>query len=171
MQRIVFLDVDGPLINTPMFYVDLQCSLKRTVFNTQAIGYVIQLCKIADAKIVMNSTHNTHMINDPLTAKERSIKDDMIYWKVPAELFHENYHTEYPFPRGRKFSDHSTRNRMLSIENWMDDNEEVDWIAFDDEKFTDDFRLILIDFERGIDHAAYKKALKFWELKEPDIFI
>jgi hypothetical protein len=141
-QKVVFLDVDGPLINTPMFYLDPQCSIKRTTVNTQAVAYVKRLCKLTGAKVVMNTTHNAHVMDG------RSVKDDLVRWGMPEDYFHMNWRTDYPSYR-----------RGLCVENWLKANG-ADWVAFDDDKFTDDPRLVLIDFDLGVDKAAFNKALK-----------
>jgi hypothetical protein len=160
LQRIIFLDIDGPIINTPCYYLDSEASMQRTVMNTQALGYVVRLAKIGNAKIVTNSSHNYADVGC------RTLKDDLIKWGIKEEYFHKNWRTEYPNPKTGKFSASSANRRMIAIENWQDDNGEADWVAFDDENFTDNKRLILIDFDRGIDYSAYRKAAKVWHFRQ-----
>ena len=98
MNKVIFLDIDGPIINTPMYFLDPNCSVHRTQMNTQAIAYVVKLASFAGAKIVCNSTHNTHDIENPLTGKLTNVKEDLIYWGVPLNLFHDDWKTTYPYP-------------------------------------------------------------------------
>lgn len=165
MQKIIFIDIDGPIINTPIYSVDPRCSMERSTMNTQAIGYICELVKLSDAKIVTNSTHNTHDVEDLLTGEKRTLKQDLIKWGLKEEWFHENWHTSYPFPNGSRFSEHTSHRRMKAIDEWQEVNGEVDWVCFDDEPFTEDPRLVVIDFERGIDFDAFSVALKQWNLK------
>lgn len=165
MQKIIFIDIDGPIINTPLYSLDAGCSVNRSTMNTQALGYICELVSISGAKIVTNSTHNTHDVEDLLTGTKRSLKDDLVYWGLEEEWFHENWHTSYPFPNGAKFSEYSSHRRMKAIDEWQEANGEVDWVCFDDEPFTENPRLIVIDFELGIDFAAFQAALNVWNLK------
>lgn len=154
-NRIIFLDVDGPIINTPCYFINHMASMERRVLNTQAIGYVIDVAKQANALVVMNTTHNTFDIEDEITGKMRTVKDDMIYWGMPEELFHSDWKTEYPNPIGAKMSENR---RLFAVKKWLAKNGPYDWIAFDDEYFTSDPNLILINFDWGVDHEAHKKS-------------
>lgn len=163
MDKAIFIDIDGPIINTPMYFLDPNCSLKRSVMNTQAIAYVVKLASFSGAKIVCNTTHNTHDIEDPLTGKVTNVKEDLIYWGIPPDLFHEDWMTTYPYP---EYEEYGTHRRLRAIKEWMVKNGEVDWVAFDDDNFTDSEKLILIDFDRGIDYDAFRQAIKVWGLED-----
>jgi hypothetical protein len=178
-QRILFIDIDGPVINTPMFYLDSNCSMGRTQMNTQALAYVVRLCKIAGAKIVTNSTHNTHNLTDPLTGSVRTLKDDLIRWGVPKDLFHDRWRTNYPGYRGRLSAIQDWINDVSDevnadappVDNINDTYSNIDWVCFDDEKFTNSNRLIVIDYDKGIDYAAYRKAAKVWGFRNDPIWV
>jgi len=145
MQKILFLDVDGPLIPSGMYVINKMCSFERTC-SPIAVAIVNKLCKNAEASIVLNSTHNI----DGEKAKEELIREGLV-----ASYFHESWKTAYP----NKFSGGS---RMECIEEWIEDHGEADWIAFDDSHFTDDERLILIDFDVGITLRHYNMAGEIW---------
>jgi hypothetical protein len=166
LQRIVFLDIDGPIINTPMFYLDPGASMLRAALNTQAIAYVKRLCKIANARLVTNSSHNYAVVDDPLTGAVRNLRQDLVTWGMPPDLFHVDWRTEYPNPSGAT----DTTRRLKAIQNWQDANGEADWVCFDDENFTNDKRLIRIDFDAGIDYAAYRKASKVWGFRKDPLW-
>lgn len=158
MQRIIFLDIDGPIINTPMFFIRHDCSITRSAMNTQAIAFVVEIARVAKARIVTNSTHNTHDVDG------KNLRFDLVEVGVPDELFHEQWRTKYPDYWGG-------HGRLRAIHDWMEENGEADWIAFDDASFTDSERLILVDFDRGIDWDCYQKARKYWRLPENRIIV
>jgi len=162
MEKIIFVDVDGPLINTPCYFVDTMASIERKVFNTQSLGYLIELARVAAAKIVTNSTHNNFEVHRGEV--DFTLKDDMVRWGVPEEFFHSDWRTTYPYPPESKFSSSSAQRRLYAISLWQEKNGNVDWIAFDDDIFTTDPRLIPIDFLKGIDYDAYHKARSFWNI-------
>lgn len=160
MQKIIFLDIDGPVINTPCYWVDAYASLQRSVMNTQSIGIVNHLSKLSGAKIVTNSTHNN------ITVREtgRTLRQDLIKWGLKEEHLHENWHSTMPWSRGRVSAESRSR-RMWGIDDWIEHNGEADWICFDDEPFTENPRLFVIDFDRGIDYDVYLRVCTFWGME------
>ena len=153
LNKVMFVDVDGPLINTNMFILGHDASMNRAWFNTMSLAYVKRIYEETGALVVMNSTHNTHDIG------QRTVKYDLLQWGWPEQMFHADWHTMYPFPTGTRFSDYSANRRQMAIDEWLEKNGEHDWIAFDDEPFTKDPRLIHIDFDRGIDLQSYRDGL------------
>ncbi len=152
--KVLFLDVDGPLINTPIFYLDRQCSLQRTRVNTQALAYCKRLLELTKAKLVMNTTHNNFDVEG------RSVKDDLVRWGMPVEYFHDDWRTNYPNTR-----------RASAVTNWLAAHGDPDWVAFDDDRFTNDPRLVWIDFDLGVDKATFNKALKHFGHREDSFFV
>lgn len=163
MQKIIFLDIDGPVINTPCYWVDWQASLERTVMNTQAIGILNRLCTLSGAYVVTNSTHNNVTVQNG-----NDLRQSLIEWGLFESHIHKNWRTTMPWPYGR-LSASSRSRRMWGIEDWMEDNGEADWICFDDEPFTDNPRLFVIDFDRGIDYDTYLDVCKYWEIDRTGI--
>lgn len=163
-QRVVFLDIDGPVIPTPMYFIDGMCSFDRSVVSTISIGWLRHLLKLSNAKIVCNSAHNYHEtdVHDPIKPS-RDLKDDLIKHGIPEQYFHQDWRTKFPNPTVIKMSDHRSR-RIIAIEEWLRDNGDADWVGFDDEPYTTDKRLVHIDFDRGIDVDAFKKACEVWNL-------
>ena len=162
MQRIIFLDIDGPVINTPCYWVDTEASLQRSVMNTQAIGILNKLAKLSGARIVTNSTHNNH----PVRETGRSLKDDLIKWGLKEEFLHENWRTTFPWPDLESDPLFPTHRRLRGIMEWEIANGIADWIAFDDEPFVDasDTRLFVINFDYGIDYSVFLKVCEYWQL-------
>lgn len=168
-QRIIFLDVDGPLIPTPLYYLDPNVSMRRSIFSTTAVGLVVKLARDAGAKIVFNSTHNDHDYRDALTANVRTLRADAIRHKIPAELIHEDWRTGFPNRIQRKFSEASGPVRLRAIEEWISRNGETEWIVFDDEPIASD-RAIVVNFDHGITVDDYLKARELFGLSTPSIW-
>lgn len=169
MQRIMFLDIDGPVINTPCYWVDSMASLHRAVMNTQAIGILNKLAQLASAKIVTNSTHNHFTVRET----GRTLKNDLVKWGLKEIYLHENWCTSFPWPDLESDPLHPTHRRLRGIMEWETANGQADWIAFDDEPFVDesDGRLMHIDFDRGIDYDVFLKVCAYWNLNPKAIII
>lgn len=156
MNRIIFLDIDGPMIPSSMYFIDRNASWNRTI-SPVGVAIVNRLVEESGAKIVTNSSHNNLVIE----STGADLRADLIRAGIPEASFHEDWRTKYPFV-GRLTEDDS--NRMVAIREWMQRNGEADWIAFDDVKFTTDNRLILVDFDSGITTREFNKAADLWKL-------
>lgn len=156
-KRIIFLDIDGPVIPSGMFLVDKDASANRT-FSLSAIAVLRHILKVTGAKLVTNSSHNTY------GRKGFSLQDDLLSAGIPHDVFHDTWRTEYP-------NDHENggiRDRMEAIDHWINQNDDghgVDWLAFDDYRFTMDPRLILIDFDVGLTPKDLDRVRDAW----PDV--
>jgi len=151
MQKIIFLDIDGPIINRGCYGIDISCSLLRSVMNQSAIGFINILCDKLRAKVVTNSTHSPHIVEG------KDLRASLIHHGMKEKYFHENWRTRYPL----KLSG-VERHREEAINLWQEENGKADWIAFDDSVFTKDPRLIVVDFNEGICYDHFKKALAFF---------
>lgn len=157
-NKIIFLDQDGPTIPGSMFVFHSNPSFKR-IFSPVCIGIVKKLCELSGAKIVCNSSHNTHL--NFFSDEPTSLKDDLMSAGIPQDMFHHEWRTKFPV----------ICNRMIAIQDWLENNDlHADWIAFDDEKFTDNERLIHVDFSSGITIDHFNKACKFWGIASKFIF-
>ena len=157
MQRIIFLDIDGPVIPLPLYNLNGHVSHERSHVSTCAIGLLTKMCQDHGALIVTNTAHNGHVRGGVV-----DLKTDLINHGLKPEFFHEKWHTNF------NIEDWNGRitDRMLAINHWMAENGEVDWVCFDDIQFTQDKRLVLIDFYLGIDYNSYKQALGVWKIAQ-----
>lgn len=160
LPRLIFLDVDGPLISTSCYTLNINASIGRKMFNTNALGWVIALAKKTDARIVMNTSHNYH-----LTARG-NVKEDLIHWGIEEKIFHPDWRTKYGADYDRDEDAQIVNSRIGAINDWMKRNGEHDWLCFDDANFTEDPRLIVVNFDDGITYSHYRKALKVWKYQE-----
>jgi hypothetical protein len=149
MNNIVFLDIDGPIIPTPLYYLDSSCSLKRSRMDHSALGWIVFVLKAANAKLVTNSSHNYHIVDE---LDHRDLRSDLIAHGIPKELFHENWRT--------RFGSWGSRSRMMTIVEWIEENACDNWVVFDDVEVTDNGKQVLIDFNKGICRDDAYKALE-----------
>jgi hypothetical protein len=156
LKKIIFLDIDGPVIpghlgdRTNIHWI----SMARSRFDIGAIERLNRLCEFTGARIVTNSMQNHVEI------KNHSLQDDLVNWGVKRENFHSVWRTV--FPDVDYAADPNPRRgwgRWLGIKHWQKQNGTVNWICYDDRHWTDDPRLILIDFEKGITQSDYERGL------------
>lgn len=154
LQKIVFLDIDGPMIPSYVYLKNLNCSMsdERREFCIYCVLAINRLCEQTDAKIVFNTYHNRHY-----PTQVGTIRDDAIANGVLERHIHEEWKTEYP----------NTHNRYDAICNWIRKNGEADWIAIDDADFTDraGARQILIDPHQGFNIPAFNVAADLFKTK------
>jgi hypothetical protein len=148
-NRVVFLDIDGPMIPYSMFLVDRMASYNR-VFPAITVAVIREVCERGDAKVVFNTTHNTPFDGVP------DIDVAMVNAGFPREMIHADMKTQYPqIPRG------------LAVTEWLRRHPEVtDWIAFDDVKFTDADNLIWINPDAGLHLEHLNVALDRWNCSQ-----
>lgn len=159
-MKIVFLDMDGPVITTPHFMINSMCSMHRTVMSTNAIGWLNALCRDADAKLVTNSMHNFH------DSPNGDLRSDLIRHGLHAPFIHDVWRTSFP---GTQKLSGTTLSRMAAIEEWLETHGPADWVAFDDEFFTSDPRLVHIKNSDGILSEHYEKAMAILDVSKPGI--
>lgn len=141
MSKVVFLDIDGPMIPSTMFLVDRMCSFHR-VFPPTTVAVVNELCARTGAKIVFNTTHNLPLDDIP------DIEVALCNQGLLSEHLHPtDCHTKYPDIQ-----------RADAVKEWLARHPEVsEWVALDDVKFTTDERLIFVNSDAGL-HVGHLNA-------------
>jgi len=149
MNRVIFLDIDGPIIPYSMFLVDRMASFNR-IIPPITVAVVREICKRADAKVVFNTTHNT-----PFDGVD-DIEIALVKAGLPEDYIHPDMKTRYPqIPRDQ------------AVLEWLSRHPETeDWIAFDDVKFTEKDNLIWIDPDAGLHLTHLNKALDRWQCSQ-----
>lgn len=141
---IVFLDVDGPVIPSTQLLVDPMSAYDRVVPRT-TVAVLNRLCERTGALIVVNSTHSVHWDWAP----------DIVDAMVAAGLDRDHVH---PFHDRTRYPDCA---RPQAVEEWLAEHPEVeDWVAFDDDRFTRDPRLIWVDPHTGLCLPHLNEALE-----------
>lgn len=152
MNKIVFLDIDGPVI-------DINCSViqseLRLVHNPKSIEMLNKLCDRSGAKIVTNSMHN---YNEPYG---ETLREDLIMWGVHEDHFHDSWRTVFPaIDYSKVESPVRGIGRLIAIQEWLKENGNHKWVAFDDRKFTDLKNLVHISDGLGIRENHVEQALE-----------
>lgn len=142
--KIIFLDIDGPMIPSYMYLIDAMCSFNR-IFPQGPIAVLNRLCKETGAKIVFNTTHNSPWKDVPdieVAIVNHSLNPDYLY---TDDL--KTYYPQYP--------------RDLAVKDWLRRHPDVtDWVALDDVRFTEDERLIWIDPDAGLHLGHLNRAVE-----------
>lgn len=133
-MKIIFLDIDGPMIPSSMLLHDRMASFNRK-FPVTTIAVLNKLCEVSGAKVVFNTTHNIPMdgvADIEYALMEHGVKSEYLFWN--------DLKTEYPsLPRDE------------AVKSWLRRHQEVEeWVALDDARFTEDERLIWVDPDTGI---------------------
>jgi hypothetical protein len=148
MQKLIFLDIDGPMIPSGMSLIHPHASWKR-MLSPICVAVLKEMLKKSDAYLVTNSTHNVDLNGEP------SIRDVLISYGIPDEAFHRNWKTDYP-----------DVSRDVAVKKWLAENGEYDWIALDDARFMEDTRVVYVDFDTGLTPAHYNEVAEMWGLPE-----
>ena len=147
-MKILFLDVDGPLIPARMYYNNLKSAQYwdgTWKYDPVAVDMIKALLeKYPDLRLVYNSSHNNdgkaHMLSQALNNGFKS-----------TDLHESDWITEFPL---------TTLRRMDAISKWLTEHSGVTkWAVFDDAKL-DHPNAILINFNHGITLDDYQKAEK-----------
>lgn len=146
-MKIAFLDIDGPMIPSGQYLINRKCSWERD-FPAIPVACINALCERSGAKIVLNTTHNNPIDGVP------DIQEMLTRAGVKADHFHDSPKTIYPNVPG------NCNRRMVAVEKWLAAHPGVThWVAFDDEKFTEEKNLIHIDMDSGIHVGHLNQAL------------
>jgi hypothetical protein len=152
MNKVIFLDIDGPVIpiNVPS-----KTSFFRTHFNQESIKWINKLCEKTGAKIVTNSMHNY------IDFFDGDLKSDLVSFGITKEYFHENWRTVFPYIDYSQINS-SVRGigRLYAIYDWLSKNDADNWVCFDDRNFTNLPNLILINDGMGVKKEHYDAALQ-----------
>lgn len=176
-NKIVFLDIDGPVIPYGCYFVNRNASYER-VFSNTAIGYVKKLLELSDAKLVTNSMNNFYDRIEEIFHERDSfsdytithtLRDDLIAAGIPEDAFHNDWRTN--LSGGSKPGPNP---RLDAIYGWIKKNEfygeDKIWIDFDDEDFAPELDCCInIDFHNGITFENFSKACKIFNVKVPVI--
>ena len=156
MNKIIFLDIDGPVIPID---VPVRDSVFRTVCNKDSIEYLNLLCNETSAKVVTNSMHN---YEDWIGT---DLRDDLIKWGLDENFIHESWRIIFPMIDYRKVNSKVRGiGRLVAIEHWINYHGDSSWVCFDDRKFSDLANLVHIEDGRGIKAHHFDSALDILSL-------
>lgn len=151
--RVIFLDIDGPMIPDTMLLAEYWASWQRKMPPT-TVAVVNCLCKESGARIVTNTTHN-HQPPAPRVPDEdlTPIKEALIREGVKPDYFHKDSKTQYP-----------DVSRMAAVNHWLSAHPEVsEWLIIDDDAqfaHSVDPNVLWVDPGTGLAISHLERALR-----------
>lgn len=156
MQKILFLDIDGPLIPSRMYKAPGQTRPWVTMFDPAAVGMLNTIADKTGCKFVVHSSWvRTTMHYDMLPKTNTPVLDHMINQGILADYFHDDWIAQYTF----------SGNRWHAISDWIiDQDNKVDYLILDDAIMPPDFpldkaRQIIVNFDEGFTYAQFQYIL------------
>jgi HAD domain in Swiss Army Knife RNA repair proteins len=152
MTRVIFQDIDGPLIPMRMYYRGNRPHNGQSfLYDPIAVDMLKVLCEKFDAKVVFNTLHNENPANIMLfQARTNNMLDFML--------------TQDPIT---SFADLQV-GRLHAINQWLTRHPEVtEWVVIDDADIDTD-RLVQVDFHNGMTINTFVSVCeKFGEIVAP----
>lgn len=119
MSKILFLDIDGPMIPAKAYFLPGQTRIV-SVFDPCAVGMLLKLISLTGAKIVISSVHRYQGM--------RHIEHLFKLNGIPIEHLHDDWHTTMD----------QSYSRSEEIQIWLDAHPSIEpYIAIDDELLSD----------------------------------
>lgn len=162
MQKILFLDIDGPLIPSRMYKAPGQTRPWVTMFDPAAVGMLNTIADKTGCKFVVHSSWvATTFHYDMLPNTKTPVLDHMINQGILADHFHDDWVAQYTFSGNRW---HAIADWII---NWQDDGIKTDYLILDDADMPYQFPLdktrhIHVDFDEGFTYAQFQYILDFW---------
>lgn len=147
-MKIIFQDVDGPLIPGRMYYAKhatYSHDLGAFLYDPVAVGMIRELCRKHGAKVVYNTAHNEEDFN---LMRYKARVNDM------EDLLHDDCRTDFVLNQEDEIP-----SRRAAIERWLARHPEVtSWVVIDDESNIHPTRQVTIDFNLGMTINSFFKA-------------
>lgn len=142
MEKVLFLDIDGPMIPRRAFYLPKQ-TLVVSKFDPVAVALLNSVLDKTGAKLVVSSTWG----NLGIEVVKPSFEENGISW--------DQVHQDWVTPR--KLTD----SRVHQIRMWLDKHPGIDlWASLDDENLDLDGRNVHVSFDDGMLLKHYHKLLE-----------
>ena len=164
MRKIIFLDIDGPMVPGRGIYMPGQTT-PPTLFDPCAVGLLNRMANMSGAKIVVQSSWRKPHVLDRLNSiyPDFSLKDYIIGQSVNAKHFTDDW--VCPFT--------PNTNRWYDIALWLSRNPDVTkYVVLDDDVFIhghiDPNNLVSVDYNIGLTIDNYFDAMKVLGKKDKD---
>lgn len=153
MTRILFLDIDGPLIPGRAYDMPGQTRPIVTNFDPCAVGMINNACRKQKRKIVLHTSWIRTGFWQIGVDGPGDVHDHCIAQGIDADLFHED-----------AYCDRDVSWRYHRISNWLGTHPEVtDYVILDDVPPDEDWpykkHFLWIDFDNGISMKNYRQLL------------
>lgn len=164
-NRILFLDIDGVMIPATQVLIDTASCVHRK-FPATTIAVLNELCRMSDAVIVFNTSHNSPHQYGPT----EDIRESIIKAGVKPQYIHPTDHkTMY---RNQAYTG-MPLDRSQAIHEWLLRHLEVDdlWVVLDDVRCDVDEHMILVDPHGGLHTGHLNRALRLLDIGSELILI
>lgn len=151
-SRILFLDIDGPLIPGRAYQIAGQTSPFVKIFDPVAVSIINTSCEKQNRKIVLHSSWIRTKLNFP-DDLGMDVKEWCIGQGIKEEFFHED-----------AYCDRDTSWRYDRVDKWLQDHPNTnDFVIVDDEPPANGYHysrhVLLVDFEDGLLMKHWRKLL------------
>lgn len=146
MTRIVFLDIDGPMIPVRAYYLPNQTRPIVSMFDPVATSLLLKLLNDSGAQLVISSSWRKQ--------GKAAIRELLANNGIDPNRLHKDWATDGKF----------SSQRIHEIKWWLDDHPEVThYVAIDDEDLLVDFvpNAVLADTYEGLSYRNYLEARMF----------
>lgn len=143
-MKILFVDVDGPLIPASQFLLDRFASMERRI-PPLTVAMLNKICQETGALVVMNTTHNRNF------SDVQDITMAMVEAGFNSDYFHPtSWKTKYP-----------RVDREKAVNDWLLKHDEVDdYVCIDDVQCADDDHMLLVDPDIGLTVAGMNQIIE-----------
>lgn len=155
MQKIIFLDIDGPMIPYTSFLMTTPHGNPsfEQILDDRCVMVLHRIIKDTGAKIVFNTTHNNNLYPTHET-KDGWLPGLLGQFEKAGfkDHIHEHNCTKYPH-----------YDRLTCIKEWLRSqpiDEKIKWVALDDVVMADE-RCYIVNEEYGIGMGAYNHCIHY----------
>lgn len=149
VKKVLFLDIDGPMIPRRAYFLPGQ-TLVVSIFDPVAVSLIKRVLDKTGAKLVISSTwgnHGKELVKE--TLEENGISWDYVHadWITPRKL---------------------SSSRDNEIEWWIQKHREVThWASIDDEKLAKNN--VRVSFDDGMQYRHYIELMQLLDAPEDEI--
>lgn len=143
MSRIIFLDIDGPMLPLRAYVLSPGAKPFDRRFDPCAVAMVNRLCIVTHAKLVISS--NWAMKG----------RDFVVAALARSGITHDRLHSDWTTPRG---ADSGSWSRGAEVLRWVANHPEVThWVSFDDEEIESP-NAVTVTIEEGMMQSHFLAA-------------
>lgn len=157
IERIIFQDVDGPLIPLRMYFGGTRPFDKSTgsfIYDPIAVGMLVSLCQKFNAAVVFNTAHNENTDEIMMHQARYNHLASVMHPTAPCTDFIRKTH-----------------DRFGAIDDWLKLHPEIpptQWVVIDDMP-VHKTRQVKVDYTMGMTLANYQEVCELFGEKQPKI--
>ncbi len=152
-MRVLFLDIDGPMIPNRAYALAEQTEPYGTIFDNIAVAMINSICEASGAKIVLHTSWIRTKYKSRIIEMGHDVKEHCIGQGLEEKHFHEN-----------PYCDRDISYRYDRIADWLSNNEVDDFAILDNvpplATFPHKNNFFLINADNGISLHDYRIILE-----------